>query len=97
MWEKSMLVKLIEIKRGIRGGTPCLNEIYVNSSHIISVAEDTQAHQNYINEAKTLGLVEGVRFSKLVLSEGNQTRTLTVVGTPLEVHQKVKKRQILRG
>ena len=36
-------------------------------------------------------------YSRVVLSEGNQTRVLTVVGTPSEVHNKVRKRQVLRG
>jgi hypothetical protein len=92
-----MLIKLVEVKRGMRGGTASLNEIYINSSHIISVSEDLIASENLVNEAKNLGLVENVRFSKVVLSEGNQTRVLTVVGTPSEVHNKVRKKQILRG
>tara|TARA_R110001583_G_scaffold23235_1_gene86085 strand:+ start:13191 stop:13469 length:279 start_codon:yes stop_codon:yes gene_type:complete len=92
-----MLIKLVEVKRGMRGGTASLNEIYINSSHIISVSEDFITGETLVNEAKNLGLVENVRFSKVVLSEGNQTRILTVVGTPSEVHNKVRKRQILRG
>ena len=92
-----MLVKLIEVQRGMRGGSATLNEIYVNSSHIISVSEDLAANESLINEAKSLGLVESVRFSRVVISEGNHTRTLTVVGTPSEVHNKVRKRQVLRG
>jgi hypothetical protein len=92
-----MLVKLIEVKRGMRGGTASLSEIYVNSSHIVSVSEDVMTTESLINEAKQLGLVEGIRFSKVVIAEGSQIRTLTVVGTPSDVYSKVKKRQILRG
>jgi len=92
-----MLVKLTEIRRGLRGGTAVLNEIYINSTHIISVSEDAHANQNLVNEVARLGLIEGVKFSKVILSEGNQTRTLTVVGTPAEIHGKVRKKQILRG
>ncbi len=92
-----MLVKLVEVKRGMRGGSASLNEIYINSAHIISVSEDLVASESLINEAKSLGLVENVKFSRVVLSEGNHTRTLTVVGTPSEVHSKVRKRQVLRG
>ena len=62
-----------------------------------TVSEDLIAGENLVNEAKNLGLVENVRFSKVVLSEGSQTRILTVVGTPSEVHNKVRKKQILRG
>ena len=92
-----MLVKLIEVKKGMRGGTASLSEIYVNSSHIVSVSEDLIAAESLINEAQQLGLIEGVRFSKVIISEGNQTRSLTVVGTPYDVYGKIKKRQILRG
>ena len=92
-----MLVKLIEVVRGIRGGSSTLNEIYVNSSHIISVSEDLMARERLISETTQLGLVEGVRFSKVVIMEGTHSRSLTIVGTPAEVHHKVKKRQVLRG
>lgn len=92
-----MLVKLIEIKRGLRGGTSTLSEIYINSDHIISVADDIVANEGMINEVKDLGLIEGVRFSKIVITEGNQSRAITVVGNPAEVYSKVKKRQVLRG
>ena len=76
-----MLIKLVEVQRSIRGGTASLNEIYVNSAHIISVSEDRSASERLINETQNLGLVEGVRFSKVIISEGNQTRSLTIVGT----------------
>ena len=92
-----MLIKLIEIKRGIRGSATSLNEIYVNSSHIISVSDDVVANESLINEANSLGLIDNVRFSKIVLSEGSRTRSLTVVGTPSDIHSKVRKKQILRG
>ena len=92
-----MLIRLVEVKREMRGGTASLNEIYINSAHIISVSEDLVANKSLTNEAKVLGLVENVKFSRIVLSEGSGTRTLTVVGTPSEVHNKVRKRQILRG
>ena len=92
-----MLVKLVEVKRGIRGNSVTLGEIYVNSSHIVSVQDDRMANENLVKEAKELGLVDEVRFSRVVLAEGGQTRALTVVGTPSEVYAKVKKRQVLRG
>jgi len=92
-----MLVKLIEVRREMKGGVPSLNVIYINSSHIISVTEDLIARESLIKETKQLGLIEGVRFSKVTISEGSQTKTLVVVGTPAEVHGKVKKRQVLRG
>jgi len=81
----------------MRGGTASLSEIYINSAHIVSVSEDLVASESLVNEAKQLGLIEGVSFSRVIIVEGNQTRTLTVVGTPTDVYGMVKKRQILRG
>ena len=92
-----MLVKLIEIKRGMRGGTASLSEIFINSSHIISVSEDVIMQETLVNEVKDLGLVSATTFSKVVLSEGNQVRTLTVVGNPHEIYNKIKRKQILKG
>tara|TARA_Y100001963_G_C6567528_1_gene347291 strand:+ start:258 stop:536 length:279 start_codon:yes stop_codon:yes gene_type:complete len=92
-----MLVKLIEIRKDFAGGTASLNEIYINSSHIISITEDLSAKQNLVNEVQRLGLVENVRFSKIIISEGNSVRTITAVGMPSEINGKIRKRQILRG
>ena len=44
-----------------------MNEIYVNSSHIISVTYDQVANESMINERKSLGLLNNVRFSKLFI------------------------------
>ena len=92
-----MLIKLIEVKRGMRGGSASLSEIYLNPSHIVSVTDDRISNEGLVNEAKTLGLLEGVSFSKVVILEGSHTRSLTIVGTPVEVYWKIKAKQILRG
>jgi len=92
-----MLVKLIEIERGLRGGTSQLREIYINSKHIISVSEDVVNRDGLIAEATNLGLNGDVRFSKVVVQEGNTPRVVIVIGKPSEVFHKIRKRQILRG
>ena len=92
-----MLVKLVEVKREMRGGTATLSEIYVNSTHIISVTEDVQASQYLVTEAKRLGLHDDIKFSKVTIAEGSQSKSLTVVGSPPEVYGKIKQRQVLRG
>ena len=89
-----MLVKLIEVKKQQRGGVASLNEIYVNSDHIISVIEE---NFRILTEDNGLGLSADARFSKVIISEGSHTRSLTVVGTPSEVYNKIIKRQVLRG
>lgn len=88
-----MLVKLVEVIRGPTG-LASLNEIFVNSSHIISISEDTEPRP-LIKE--NLGLNNDVRFSSLILSEGYRTRKVTVIGTPSEINSKVKRKQVLRG
>ena len=93
-----MLVRLIQIKKAVQDfDTTTLSEIYINSSHIISVTDDHHANQVLVNEAIQLGLFEGVQFSNVLLSEGGSTRTITVVGAPSDVYGKIKKKQILRG
>jgi DhnA family fructose-bisphosphate aldolase class Ia len=93
-----MLVKLIQIKKTAQDlDTATLSEIYINSSHIISVTDDHHANQALVNEAIQLGLFEGVQFSNILLSEGGTTRTITVVGAPSDVYGKIKKKQVLRG
>jgi hypothetical protein len=92
-----MLVRLIQIERGIRGGSSSLKEVYVNSQHIISVSEDNISTQQLVSEANSLGLAEGVVCSRLVIHEGNVPRTLVVVGSPNEVYQKIKRKQLLKG
>ena len=88
-----MLVKLIEVTRDI-GGVDRLSEVFVNPAHIISVNEDTSNHPLL---KENLGLSEDVRFSLLFLSEGTGSRRMKVIGTPTEISNKVKKRQVLRG
>jgi hypothetical protein len=92
-----MLVRLIEIERGIRGGTPRLKEVYINSQHIISVSDDFAANETLIKETKQLGLTENVVFSKVIIHEGNVPKSITVVGSPAEIYRKVKEKQILKG
>ena len=88
-----MLIKLIEVKKEAEG-IAHLSEIFVNSTHIISVSEESFAHE-LIKE--NLGLADNVVFSSVLLSEGYRTRKVTVVGTPAEINTKVKRKQVLRG
>ena len=89
-----MLIKLIEVTNE-NGDSNSLREVYINSSHIISVSDTPLSNQPTLKE--NLGLSKEVRFSILRLSEGNTARTLTVIGTPFEINNKIKKRQLLRG
>ena len=90
-----MLVKLIEVQRGMRGGTASLREVYLNPQHIISVVENPVV--TLIAETIRLGLIEGTVFSKITMQEGNSSKSVIVVGQPSEIYKKINKKQILRG
>lgn len=92
-----MLIKMMEVRRGLTGGAVVLNEIYINSSHIVSVTDDIQSNQHLVREAGNIGLIDGTQFSKVVISEGSSTRSIIVVGSSSEVYNKIKERQVLRG
>ena len=92
-----MLVKLIELKIAPRTNAGKLSEIYINPRHIVSVNLMVEMGLQVLREQSHLALNEGVEFSRLVLHEGNTTRTLNVVGTPEEIYQKINKVQLLKG
>tara|TARA_Y100001963_G_C6781357_1_gene450079 strand:+ start:519 stop:797 length:279 start_codon:yes stop_codon:yes gene_type:complete len=92
-----MLIKLIAVEQQMRGGTASLSEVYLNPQHIISVTHDSRANEMLISEATRLGLDPNVSFSRVTVHEGNNPKVLTIVGTPAEIYQRVKKKQILRG
>ena len=90
-----MLVKLIEVQRGMRGGSASLREVYLNPQHIISVVEDPVVV--LISEVVRLGLLEGTTFSKITIQEGSSSKSVIVVGQPSEIYSKIKRKQVLRG
>ena len=92
-----MLVKLIEVEKGLRGSTAKLREVYINPQHIISVTDDIVSNETLVTETVRLGLSDQVAFSKVTIQEGNVPRSLVIVGTPREVYNKIKKKQILKG
>lgn len=92
-----MLVRLVEVERGMRGGTARLKEVYLNPQHIISVTDDLISNESLMTEAANLGLAEGAIFSKVTIQEGNMPRSLIIVGSPAEVYRKIRKKQVLRG
>lgn len=92
-----MLVKLLEIQRGMRGGMAAAQEVYLNPSHIISVTSDSAANESLLRESEHLGLPSGTSFSRITLQEGNSPRIIVVVGSPSEVYQKIKTKQVLKG
>jgi len=92
-----MLVRLVEVERGMRGGTARLKEVYLNPQHIISVTDDLISNESLMTEAANLGLEPEAMFSKVTIQEGNMPRSLIIVGSPAEVYRKIRKKQVLRG
>ena len=92
-----MLVRLVEVERGMRGGSARLKEVYLNPQHIISVTDDLVSNENLMTEVVNLGLAPEAMFSKVTIQEGNMPRSLTIVGSPAEVYHKIRKRQVLKG
>ena len=69
-----MLIKLIEI-HNTSGGSKSVRELYINSSNIVSVTEET--HSAILEEAKLLGFSDVAHFSSVIIQEGNRTKTIT--------------------
>lgn len=94
-----MLVKFTMVEKTPFSGdktTTGLRDIYVNSRHIVSVTLDSMRHVS-ITENITQQLGVAPQFSELVVSEGNITKKITVIGSPTEIYQKIKRKQILKG
>ena len=90
-----MLVKLVKVEKGPTGQFSSLKEIFVNINHITSVSSENNTIS--LVEKKSIGLLENVQLSKIIIVEGNRSRAITVVGEPTEIYNKINKKQILRG
>ena len=91
-----MLVKLVKVDLSTNGQSS-LKEIYVNTNHIAAISEVDDVSESVLIEKQLLGFMKDVTFSRIVIVEGNRTRTITVVGAPIDIYQKINKKQILRG
>lgn len=88
-----MLVKLVEVYKH-PGERLKLDEIFVAKEAVTSI----RAEQGpIINEAREFGISEHAGFSRVTINEGGMARTITVVGTPTEVRNKLGIRTVLRG
>lgn len=88
-----MLVKLVEVYKH-PGERLKLDEIFVAKEAVTSI----RAEQGpIINEAREFGISEHAGFSRVTINEGGMSRTITVVGTPTEVRNKLGIRTVLRG
>lgn len=91
-----MLIQLHEVTS--RGDSYGLSVVYVNPRHIISLRENARMRQSLLENKIKLGLNKYAEFTELTLSEGAETKSITVVGSPSEVQSKFfKVKQLLKG
>jgi hypothetical protein len=88
-----MLVKLVEVYKH-PGERVRIDEIFVAKEAVTSIRAEQGA---IINEAIEFGISEHAGFSRVTLNEGGMARTITVVGSPTEVRNKLGIRTVLRG
>lgn len=88
-----MLVKLVEVFKP-QGDRVHLDEIHVSPSAVTTIRREPSSP--LLSEAMTLGLTEGVQFSRITIMEGASARSVVVIGSPEELRQKLNKRQLLR-
>tara|TARA_R100001510_G_C7590842_1_gene160605 strand:+ start:452 stop:721 length:270 start_codon:yes stop_codon:yes gene_type:complete len=89
-----MLVKLIEVHKPT-GDRVHLDEIYVNGQAVTSIRSESNAQ--VISEALELGVSPEASFSRITINEGGMARTITVVGSPVEIKNKLGIRNLLKG
>ena len=88
-----MLVKLVEVYKH-PGERVRIDEIFVAKEAVTSIRAE---QGTIINEAIEFGISEHAGFSRVTLNEGGMARTITVVGSPTEVRNKLGIRTVLRG
>ncbi len=87
-----MLVKLIEVHKPA-GDRMRLDEIYVNGNAVTSIRSDNQL----LSEAVELGISPDASFSRVTINEGGMARTITVIGSPVEIKNKLGIKNLLKG
>lgn len=88
-----MLVKLIEVFKP-QGDRVHLEEIHVSPAAVTTIRREPVTE--LVVEAQNLGLASEVQFSRITILEGSMARSIVVVGSPDELRQKLRKRQLLR-
>jgi|TARA_R110000744_G_scaffold19881_1_gene52212 hypothetical protein len=87
-----MLIKLIEIFKQ-PGDRMRLDEVYVSGDAVTSIRSDNQM----LSEAVELGISPDASFSRVTINEGGMARTITVIGSPVEIKNKLGIKNLLKG
>lgn len=72
-----------------------LDEVYVSGQAVTSIRPESNTQM--ISEAVELGVSPEASFSRLTINEGGVARTITVVGSPVEVKNKLGIKNLLKG
>jgi|9_EtaG_2_1085328.scaffolds.fasta_scaffold61824_3 hypothetical protein len=92
-----MLVKLIKISEPSSNLRSNVSEVYINTDHIISINNaPPEKATTLITEAKQLGIMNPT-ISSVIISEGNRTNSIYVLGNPREIYNKINKSKLLKG
>ena len=89
-----MLVKLVEVSKAA-GDRVRLDEIYVNGQAVTSIR--AESNSTMITEAQALGISTEASFSRITINEGGMPRSVVVIGSPVEVKNKLGIRNLLKG
>ncbi len=87
-----MLIKLIEIFKQ-PGDRMRLDEVYVSGDAVTSIRSDNQM----LSEAVELGISPDASFSRVTINESGIARTITVIGSPVEIKNKLGIKNLLKG
>lgn len=90
----AMLTRLVEVHKP-PGERLHLNEIYINGQAVTSIR--AESNTQIISEAIELGVSSDANFSRLTINEGGMARTIIVVGSPIEIKNKLGIRNLLKG
>lgn len=89
-----MLVKLIEVFKP-PGERMHLDEVYVSGQAVTSIRPEQNT--SMLSEAVELGISPQASFSRVTINEGGLARTITVIGSPLEIRNKLGIKNLLKG
>jgi hypothetical protein len=96
-----MVVKLIEIAEAYDMAAPrkyMLREVFINPEHVIYLRPDELAKRKLTENKFPDALDKRQEFTCLKLNSGHSGLTITVVGSPSSIEEKLRtSKQLLRG
>ena len=72
-----------------------MDEVYVSKNAVTSIRPEQNT--SMLSEAIELGVSPEANFSRVTINEGGMARTITVVGSPSEIKNKLGIKNLLKG